>query len=80
MLGAKHPQAFGRSAKEVWGEVWEDNLKGPAADALAGTSTFGEDALFIIPSRAGNDSVEEVSRRRGPPRMCFRLLIACRLH
>ena len=31
-LGAKHPSALGRSAKDVWAEIWE--LIGPRTDAV----------------------------------------------
>ncbi len=39
-LGVKHPAALGKSAREVWAEIWDEI--GPRADAvlLRGESTF----------------------------------------
>jgi len=51
-LGAKHPQALGRSAREVWGEIWD--LIGPRTEAVLerGESTFDE-ALLLVMERFG---------------------------
>jgi len=51
-LGAKHPAALGKSAREVWSEIWGEI--GPRADAvlLRGESTFDE-ALLLLMERHG---------------------------
>ncbi len=51
-LGRKHPDALGRSAKDVWAEIWD--LIGPRTDAVLerAESTFDE-ALLLIMERNG---------------------------
>lgn len=51
-LGTKHPAALGKSARDVWAEIWEQI--GPRADAvlLHGESTFDE-ALLLLMARHG---------------------------
>lgn len=51
-LGIKHPAALGKSAREVWAEIWEQI--GPRTDAvlLRGESTFDE-ALLLLMERHG---------------------------
>jgi GAF domain-containing protein len=51
-LGAKHPAALGRSAREVWSEIWDQI--GPRTDAvlLRGESTFDK-ALLLMMARHG---------------------------
>lgn len=51
-LGSKHPDAIGKSAREVWREIWEQI--GPRTDAvlLRGESTFDE-ALLLLMERHG---------------------------
>ena len=51
-LGIKHPSALGKSAREVWAEIW--GQIGPRADAvlLRGESTFDE-ALLLLMERHG---------------------------
>jgi PAS domain S-box-containing protein len=51
-LGIKHPVALGKSAREVWGEIWEQI--GPRTDAvlLRGESTYDE-ALLLLMARHG---------------------------
>jgi PAS domain S-box-containing protein len=52
LLGAKHPAALGKPAREVWAEIWDQI--GPRADAvlLRGESTYDE-ALLLLPERHG---------------------------
>jgi PAS domain S-box-containing protein len=52
LLGAKHPAALGKPAREVWAEIWDQI--GPRADAvlLRGESTYDE-ALPLLPERHG---------------------------
>jgi PAS domain-containing protein len=47
-LGGKHPAALGKSAREVWAEIW-DSI-GPRTDAvlLRGESTFDEAFLLLM--------------------------------
>ena len=47
-LGSKHPAALGKSAREVWAEIWEQI--GPRVDAvlLRGESTFDETLLLLM--------------------------------
>ncbi len=47
-LGSKHPAALGKSARQVWGEIWEQI--GPRTDAvlLRGESTFDEGLLLLM--------------------------------
>ncbi|MGC2638077.1 MAG: hypothetical protein WA294_12920 [Acidobacteriaceae bacterium] len=51
-LGEKHPGALGKSAREVWSEIWEQI--GPRTDAvlLRGESTFDK-ALLLMMARHG---------------------------
>jgi len=51
-LGAKHPAALGKPAREVWGEIWDQI--GPRTDAvlLRGESTY-DDALLLLMQRHG---------------------------
>lgn len=51
-LGNKHPNALGKSAREVWGEIWDQI--GPRTDAvlLRGESTYDE-ALLLLMERHG---------------------------
>src|SRR5215472_4256952 len=52
ILGIKHPAALGKSAREVWAEIWDQI--GPRADAviLRGESTYDE-ALLLLVERHG---------------------------
>jgi PAS domain-containing protein len=51
-LGHKHPDALGRSARNVWPEIWD--FVGPRAEAVLehGESTFDE-AMLLIMERQG---------------------------
>ncbi|MFP5226223.1 MAG: ATP-binding protein [Acidobacteriota bacterium] len=51
-LGVKHPAALGRSAREVWSEIWD--AIGPRTEAvlLRGESTFDK-ALLLMMARHG---------------------------
>ena len=51
-LGIKHPDALGKSAREVWAEIW--NQIGPRTDAVLfhGESTYDE-ALLLLMERYG---------------------------
>src|SRR5215831_8891614 len=51
-LGIKHPAALGKSAREVWAEIWEQI--GPRTDSvlLRGESTYDE-ALLLLMARHG---------------------------
>lgn len=51
-LGSKHPQALGKSAREVWAEIW--NEIGPRTDAVLqdGKATFDQ-ALLLLMDRHG---------------------------
>lgn len=51
-LGAKHPDALGKSARDVWAEIWE--TIGPRTDAvlLRGESTYDQ-ALLLLMERHG---------------------------
>jgi PAS domain S-box-containing protein len=51
-LGLKHPAALGKSAREVWVEIWDQI--GPRTDAvlLRGESTYDE-ALLLLMARHG---------------------------
>ena len=51
-LGIKHPDALGKSARDVWAEIWSQI--GPRADAvlLRGESTYDE-ALLLMMERHG---------------------------
>ena len=51
ITGHKHPWALGRSAQEVWPEIWNDIR--PLVDrALAGDSTWSDD-LMLFMERSG---------------------------
>ena len=47
-LGVKHPWALGRSAREVWAEIWDDI--GPRAEAVmrTGVATWDEGLLLYL--------------------------------
>ena len=47
-LGPKHPWALGRSAREVWSEIWEDI--GPRAESVVrtGEATWDEGLLLFL--------------------------------
>lgn len=47
-LGSKHPDALGKSGRDVWEEIWEQI--GPRADAvlLRGESTYDESLLLLM--------------------------------
>jgi PAS domain S-box-containing protein len=47
-LAAKHPWALGRSAREVWAEIWGD--LGPRADEVMvkGQATWDEELLLVL--------------------------------
>ena len=51
-LGAKHPEALGRSARQVWSEIWDQI--GPRTEAVLhrGESTFDK-ALLLMMARHG---------------------------
>lgn len=57
ILGAKHPEALGRSAAEIWEEIWDQ--VGPLAERVrgGGPPVYVEDAPFEI-RRADNDSAD----------------------
>ncbi|HEX6903126.1 MAG TPA: ATP-binding protein [Thermoanaerobaculia bacterium] len=48
ILGKRHPEALGRSAPEVWGEIW--GTVGPQAEIVLneGRSTWNEEALLLM--------------------------------
>ena len=50
-LGPKHPWALGRSAREVWAEIWEDI--GPRAESVVrnGQATWDERLLLFLERR-----------------------------
>ncbi len=50
-LGPKHPWALGRSAREVWAEIWPDI--GPRAESVlrTGQATWDEGLLLILQRR-----------------------------
>ncbi len=50
-LGAKHPWALGRSAREVWSEIWGDI--GPRAESVVrtGQATWDEGLLLFLERR-----------------------------
>jgi signal transduction histidine kinase/CheY-like chemotaxis protein len=52
ILGRKHPQSLGGSARKVWAEIWD--LIGPRSEAVLerGESTF-DDALLLVLDRFG---------------------------
>src|SRR6185369_7727341 len=48
MLGARHPQALGQSARRVWADVWP--VVGPQAEAVMneGRATWNESVLLLV--------------------------------
>ena len=50
-LGPKHPWALGRSAREVWSEIWADI--GPRAESViqTGQATWDEELLLFLERR-----------------------------
>ena len=48
VLGARHPDALGRSAREVWHEIWD--TVGPQAEQVLreGRATFNEELLLVM--------------------------------
>ncbi len=50
-LGPKHPWALGRSARDVWPEIWDDI--GPRAEAVVrtGNATWDEGLLLLLERR-----------------------------
>ncbi len=50
-LGSKHPWALGRSAREVWSEIWDDI--GPRAESVieTGQATWDEGLLLFLERR-----------------------------
>src|SRR5262245_17994504 len=50
-LGPKHPWALGRSAREVWSEIWDDI--GPRAESVirTGQATWDEGLLLFLERR-----------------------------
>src|SRR5579871_787212 len=50
-LGAKHPWALGKSAREVWAEIWDDI--GPRAESVirTGIATWDERLLLFLERR-----------------------------
>src|SRR5262249_38272863 len=59
-LGAKHPWALGRPAREVWAEIWDDI--GPRCESVVrtGRAAWGERLLLFLGRRGGSGG-------RGPP-------------
>ena len=47
-LGPKHPSALGKSAREVWSEIWDD--VGPRAESVlrTGKATWDEGLLLFL--------------------------------
>jgi len=52
VLGARHPEALGRSARQVWHEIWD--TVGPQAEQVLrhGRATYNEE-LFLLMERYG---------------------------
>lgn len=48
VLGKRHPHAFGRSAPEIWGEIWP--VVGPQAEAVMqrGEATWNQRVLLVM--------------------------------
>ncbi|MFG0328932.1 MAG: ATP-binding protein [Phycisphaerales bacterium] len=48
ILGARHPHALGRSARDIWPDIWSDI--GPLADTVfeRGRATWNEELLLIM--------------------------------
>ena len=53
VLGAKHPEALGRSGREVWAEIWPEIA--PLFDRIrhGGPSAYAEDARFLMERTSG---------------------------
>ena len=47
MLGARHPAALGRSAAEVWSDIWSD-LEPMVDEVMAGRATYSEDLALVM--------------------------------
>ena len=58
MLGAKHPDALGKTAKEVWPEIW--HIIGPMLESVfrTGKATWSDNQLLLL-------------RRNGFPEECY---------
>ena len=49
VLGAKHPGALGRPAREVWSEIWETGLRELFEGVLqTGEAFWAQDRLFVL--------------------------------
>jgi two-component sensor histidine kinase len=51
IIGAKHPDALGRPARQVWTEIWEQ-IEGRVAAAMQGEAAYSEAELLVM-SRSG---------------------------
>ncbi|MCZ2827227.1 SpoIIE family protein phosphatase [Modestobacter sp. VKM Ac-2986] len=51
LLGARHPEALGRSLSDVWADIWP-TLRGMVEQVHGGEATFSED-LLLVTSRDG---------------------------
>ncbi|MCZ2858662.1 SpoIIE family protein phosphatase [Blastococcus sp. VKM Ac-2987] len=47
MLGDRHPSALGRSAREVWSDIWPA-LDPMVAEVMAGRATYSEDLPLVM--------------------------------
>ncbi|HYH24264.1 MAG TPA: SpoIIE family protein phosphatase [Blastococcus sp.] len=47
MLGARHPSALGRSARDVWSDIW-GALDPMVAEVMAGRATYSEDLPLVM--------------------------------
>ncbi|MGY1837338.1 SpoIIE family protein phosphatase [Blastococcus sp. SYSU DS0510] len=47
MLGARHPAALGRSAREVWSDIWSA-LDPMVEEVMAGRATYSEDLPLVM--------------------------------
>ncbi|WP_456586997.1 SpoIIE family protein phosphatase [Blastococcus sp. SYSU DS0973] len=47
MLGARHPAALGRSARDVWSDIWAA-LEPMVAEVMAGRATYSEDLPLVM--------------------------------
>jgi hypothetical protein len=56
ILGKRHPAALGRSAPDIWGDIWD--VVGPQADLVMtrGEATWNERVLLVMER---NDYTEE---------------------
>ena len=54
VLGAKHPQALGRSGREVWAEIWGDIAPMFESIRAGEGSVYADDAPFVV-RRGGVD-------------------------